>query len=72
VLQAFVINTPTLAMGKSDRVPVTIPRNASVTVGKPLDTDGTLVEVYWEGRALLMFMVDLQKRGTAIPGDSTS
>ena len=66
--QTFVLNSPTLAITTIDgaRAPITIPQNATVRAGQPLEGRATLIEVHWEGRSLLMFIVDLQQRGTPV------
>lgn len=67
--QTFILNTPTLAISKIDRAPVTVPQNATVKAesdGRPLDAPPTLIEVEWEGRSLLMFQVDLRQRATPV------
>jgi hypothetical protein len=65
--ERYTLNTPTLAimtLPNGRRVPVTIPKGADVKVlAGPLD--GTrLVNVGWEGEAVMMFSVDLLERGT--------
>ena len=65
----YKLNTPTLAimsLPNGKRIPVTVPKGAVVTVTNgPLD--GTrLVDVEWEGDAVMMFTIDLRERGTLI------
>lgn len=59
----YILTTPTLAITIIDgvRMPITIPQNATVKAGQAVDS-GSLIEVQWEGRSLLMFIVDLQQR----------
>lgn len=73
--QTFILNTPTLAISTIDRVPITVPQNATVRVergGQPLDAPTTLIEVEWEGRTLLMFKADLQQRGRPVRTEPSS
>jgi hypothetical protein len=65
----YKLNTPTLAimsLPNGKRIPVTVPKGAVVKVmNGPLD--GTrLVDVEWDGEAVMMFTVDLRERGTLI------
>ena len=63
---------PTLAIltaADGKRIPVTVPKNAIVTV-KAGPLDGTrLVDVEWDGEMLMMFTVDLRERGAPVNGD---
>ena len=65
----YKLNTPTLAimsLPNGKRIPVTVPKGAVVmVVNGPLD--GTrLVDVEWDGEAVMMFTIDLRERGTVI------
>ena len=65
----YKLNAPTLAimsLPNGKRIPVTVPKGALVkVVNGPLD--GTrLVDVEWDGEAVMMFTVDLRERGTLI------
>jgi hypothetical protein len=65
----YKLNTPTLAimsLPNGKRIPVTVPKGAVVmVVNGPLD--GTrLVDVEWDGEAVMMFTIDLRERGTLI------
>jgi hypothetical protein len=67
--ERYKLHTPALAImttPEGQRIPVTIPRNATVAVkGGPLD--GTrLIDVEWEGHLVMMFTVDLRERGARI------
>jgi hypothetical protein len=66
--QHFRIKTPTLGIlsQDGDRIPVTIPQGATVeVVDGPLD-EKQLVDVKWEGKILMMFTIDLRKRGARL------
>ena len=69
--ERYKLHAPTLAImttPEGQRIPVTVPKNAiiSVTAG-PLD--GTrLVDVEWDGRTVMMFTVDLRERGARVGG----
>ncbi len=62
------LNTPTLGIHTIDgqRSTVSIPSGALITVpdGR-LDNDRT-ISVDWEGKTVLMFAIDLRKRGTPV------
>jgi hypothetical protein len=65
--ERYTLNTPTLAimtLPNGRRVLVTIPKGADVKIlAGPLN--GTrLVNVGWEGEAVMMFAVDLVESGT--------
>ena len=75
----FRLNAATLSVALVDgqRVPLVIPKNAVVKVakhlnGEPLGEVSRLlngepwVEVEWQGRQALMFLIDLQERGSKI------
>ena len=55
-----------MSLPNGKRIPVTVPKGAVVKVmNGPLD--GTrLVDVEWDGEAVMMFTVDLRERGTLI------
>jgi hypothetical protein len=65
----YKLNTPTLAimsLPNGMRIPVTVPKNGVVkVVNGPLD-GMRLVDVEWEGEAVMMFTIDLRERGTLI------
>lgn len=65
----FRIDTPTLAVKEGPggkRVAVTIPAGAIVKViSGPTDGD-RIVDVLWEGQAIEMFTIDLQRRGVEL------
>ena len=68
--QSFRLNTPTLGIlsidGNGQRIPVTLPLHAIVTViGGPLDGN-RLVDVLWEGKTIMMFTQDIRTRGVEI------
>jgi hypothetical protein len=65
----YKLNSPTLAimgLANGKRIPVTVPKGAVVkVVNGPLN--GTrLVDVEWDGEAVMMFTIDLRERGTLI------
>ena len=65
-LHATTLAIMTIAEAK--RIPVTVPKNAGVTV-KAGPLDGTrLVDVEWDGETVMMFTVDLRERGSRIDG----
>jgi hypothetical protein len=69
----YRLNTPSLAimsLPNGKRIPVTIPKGAVVkVVNGPLD--GTrLVDVEWDGEAVMMFTIDLRERGTLVTAAS--
>ncbi len=61
----YRLKTPTLAIvNQSERLSVMVPSGAIVQVSAgPLDED-RLVDVEWEGKAILMFASDLRDRCT--------
>ena len=65
----YKLHTPTLAIRSlpaGKRVPVTIPKNALLTVTSG-PVDGTrLVDVEWEGEMVMMFTADLRERSSKI------
>lgn len=66
----YRLKTPTLAiMNQKERLSVMIPLGGVVQVtAGPLDQD-RLVDVEWEGKALLMFTADLRERCELVDGD---
>jgi hypothetical protein len=61
----YVLSTPTLAI-RSDGahgVAVTIPRHALVRV---VEIENPMVRVRWEEKTVLLFAVDLAKRGVQV------
>jgi hypothetical protein len=70
--KSFRITTPTLAIlsphRDGHRIPITIPRNAVVTVEEEIDGD-RLVDVLWNGKTLMMFTQDIRMRGTLVDGE---
>lgn len=69
--KSFRINLPTLGIlspnGDGHRLPITIPRAAIVTVAEEIDGD-RLVDVLWDGQAVMMFTQDIRMRGTLVDG----
>jgi hypothetical protein len=65
------LHSPTLGImttPEGKRIPVTVPKNAIVTV-KAGPLDGTrLIDVEWDGELIMMFTVDLRERGERING----
>jgi hypothetical protein len=72
--ERYRLHAPTLAIlttSEGKRIPVTVPKNAVVTV-KAGPLDGTrLIDVEWDGETLMMFTVDLRERGARINGDKS-
>lgn len=70
----YKLHTPTLAImttPEGQRLPLTVPKNAIVTV-KAGPLDGTrLVDVEWEGQLVMMFTIDLRERGSKIDSART-
>jgi hypothetical protein len=66
--ERYKLNTTLAIMSlpNGKRIPVTVPKGAiAKLVNGPLD--GTrLVDVEWDGEAVMMFTVDLRERGTLI------
>jgi hypothetical protein len=62
----YRVHTAVLAILNLDgeRVPVTIPANSHIHLKEfPSDSSGnTLIDVVWQGRALMMFARDVQAR----------
>jgi hypothetical protein len=50
------------------RVMITIPENAIVEVVTGLMNDDRMIEVWWDGNVLLMFVQDLRERGEPLAG----
>lgn len=67
--ERYKLHAPALAImttSEGQRIPVTIPKNATVAV-KAGPLDGTrLIDVEWEGHLVMMFTVDLRERGARI------
>jgi len=60
----YEIDTPTLAiecLENGRKETVTVPRESVVTLAAEID--GTLVNVVWEGRTVMMFTQDVRVRG---------
>ena len=66
----YLLKTPTLAILSQDgqRLPMTIPHRGVVLVLARHQNDNHLVDVEWEGKAMLMFAVDLREREELIEG----
>ena len=65
----FRLKTDTMGIGTVDdkRVAVTVPAGAMIEVtGGPRANDMRMVDVRWDGRALVMFVEDVQNRGEAV------
>ena len=66
--EVYRLNLPTLGIHMKDgqRIAVTIPKDALITViGGPLD--GTrLVDCLWEGTEVMLFTLDIRERGTLV------
>ena len=60
--------TPTLAIMSRDgqRIPMTIPNGGIVRIAARNRHDRHLVDVEWEGKAMLMFAVDVRERGELV------
>lgn len=55
-----------------ERLLVMVPTGSVViVVSGPLPDDGRMVDVLWDGRALVMFAIDLQVRGEEVTGKGT-
>ncbi len=69
----FRILTPTLGIEVIDgeRIPVTIPAGATVTVIGTQDAEG-LLTIDWDGRILLMYCHDLDERAEAVRSAGSS
>jgi hypothetical protein len=70
----YKLRAPTLAImttPESQRIPMTFPKNAILTItAGPLD--GTrLVDVEWEGHVVMMFTIDLRERGSLVDTAAT-
>lgn len=66
----FRMITPTLAIRDQDglKIPVTVPKGSEIeVVDGPLDGD-RLLDVLWEGQAVMMFTTDIRERGEQIDG----
>lgn len=66
----FRMITPTLAIRDQDglKIPVTVPKGSGIeVVDGPLDGD-RLLDVLWEGQAVMMFTTDIRERGEQIDG----
>ena len=64
----YRLNTPTLEIVKTDsqHSPVTVPNGAVVkVVDAPLDGN-RLVDVYWNGRTVMMFTTDIRERSVRL------
>ena len=62
----YQILTPTLAIltdSGDQRIPVTLPADASVTV---VQIEGRMADVEWDGRTLTLFAIDLRNRGQLV------
>ena len=69
--ELYRIKSPTLAILEqaSQKLPLTIPLNATIRVlNGPLDGN-KLVDVEWEGKTVMMFTTDIRERGELIDGD---
>jgi hypothetical protein len=65
----FRLKADTMGVGTVDdkRVAVTVPADAIIEVtGGPRPNDKRMVDVRWDGRALVMFVEDVQNRGEAV------
>jgi hypothetical protein len=59
----YRLKTPTLAiMNQRERLSLMVPRGAIVQSTAGLLDEDRLVDVEWEGKALLMFTADLRER----------
>ncbi len=69
--ESYKLHSPTLAImttPEGKRIPVTVPKNAIVTV-KDGPLDGTrLIDVEWDGELVMMFTLDLRQRAERING----
>ena len=65
----FRLKTDTMSIGtvEDKRVAVTVPADAIIEVtGGPRPNDMRMVDVRWDGRALVMFVEDVRNRGEAV------
>jgi len=69
----FRILTPTLGIQviEGERIPVTIPADATVAVTGTRDAEG-LLTIDWDGRTLLMYCHDLDERAEAVRSAGSS
>ncbi|HTR34567.1 MAG TPA: hypothetical protein VMH80_01615 [Bryobacteraceae bacterium] len=69
----FRILTPTLGIEvvEGERIPVTIPVDATVTVTGAQDAEG-LLTIDWNGKSLLMYCHDLDERAEAVRSAGSS
>lgn len=65
----YKIVTPTLGIlsEAGNRSSVTIPSGAVIELASDRINGDRMVDVLWEGKALLMFVQDLEGRGEPIP-----
>jgi len=66
--KCFKLETTTLVIGEANgkHVAVEIPAGGVVKVVVcPRDEEG-MIDVLWEGRPLVMFAIDLERRGTEV------
>jgi hypothetical protein len=70
--QRYVITTPTLGVSvhNGKRTAITIPEASVIEVGQSLDGFEGLMEVTFEGEAILMFAEDIRQRGKPAAGAS--
>ena len=68
--QSYRIVIPTLGILSEDedghRIPVTLPKNATVTCINGTVDGNRLIDVLWEGKTIMMFTQDLRARATPI------
>ena len=71
--QSYRLKTPTLAiltLEDNHKIPMTIPQGGIVQVTAQDINGNRLLEVTWEGKAILMFTTDLRERGEVVASAS--
>ena len=65
------MKTPTLAILDQDgnKLPLSLPQGAEVEVPTGPVNENQIIDVVWEGKALMMFAWDLRDRGELVNGD---
>lgn len=66
----FKLETPTMAIEtvSGKRVAVTVPAGEIIKVISGPRHGDRMMDVFWDGRVVMMFAVDIQERGTEIAG----
>ena len=72
----YRLGNPTLALDFIDdkRVAVTIPAGSVIEVmsGPHHDNDDALLRVRWQDKTVSMFAIDIEMRGTLLPGENAA